>query len=49
MIYLVIGTIISLTGVGLIMKDISLFGVLFLIIGVSIGLKGRNEIDKKRK
>jgi len=47
MIYLIIGTIISLTGVGLIISKISLLGIILLLIGASIGLKGRRDLDKR--
>lgn len=45
--YLIIGTILSLGGVGLIMSKISVPGIVLLLIGVFIGLKGRSEIDRK--
>ncbi len=47
MIYLIIGTIISLAGVGFILLKNSLLGIILLLIGVSIGLKGRRELDKR--
>ena len=47
MIYLIIGAIISLAGVGFILLKFNFLGIIFLLIGVSFGLKGRREIDKK--
>jgi len=49
MIYLVIGTIICLSGIGLMNSEDSLLkmiGMVLLIIGASIIFKGRREIDK---
>jgi len=45
--YLIIGTIISLTGVGFILSKFNFLGIILLLIGISFGLKGRREIDKK--
>ena len=47
MIYLIVGSIISLIGVGFILFKFNLIGIILLLIGVSFGLKGRREIDKK--
>ena len=47
MIYLIVGAIISLTGVGFILFKFNFLGIILLLIGVSFGLKGRREIDKK--
>jgi len=47
MIYLIVGTIISLTAVGFIVFKFNFLGIILLLIGVSVGLKGRREIDKK--
>ena len=48
MIYLIIGSVVALAGVGLIVSKTSLPGIILLIVGAAIGLKGRREIDKKR-
>lgn len=42
---LIIGSVISLVGLGLILMKLNVFGVLVLLIGVAIGIKGRNKID----
>lgn len=47
MIYLIIGTIISFIGVGFILLNIKFLGIILLLIGVSLGLKGRRELDKR--
>ena len=47
MIYLIVGAIISLAGVGFILLKFNFFGIILLLIGVSFGLKGRREIDKR--
>jgi hypothetical protein len=47
MIYLIIGAIISLIGVGFILSKFNFLGIILLLIGVSFGLKGRRKIDKK--
>ena len=47
MIYLIVGAIISLTGVGFILFKFNFIGIILLLIGVSFGLKGRREMDKK--
>ncbi|MBN1226396.1 MAG: hypothetical protein JXA79_05345 [Deltaproteobacteria bacterium] len=36
-----------LTGVCLIISKISLLGIILLLIGASIGLKGRRDLDKR--
>lgn len=46
MVYLIIGTIISLAGIGFIISKIKIIGLILLLIGISVGLKGRREIDK---
>ncbi len=49
MIYLIVGTILTLAGVGLMMnKDslLSLLGIILFLVGISIALKGRRELDK---
>ncbi len=46
MAYLVIGTIIVLAAVGLLMVGHKLIGIILVLIGVFIGLKGRRELDK---
>ena len=48
MLYLILGAIIALGGVGLIMTQKSLPGIILLLIGVFIGLKGHRDIDKNR-
>jgi hypothetical protein len=48
MIYLIIGSVVTLAGVGLIVSKISLPGIILLIVGVAMVRKGRREIDKKR-
>ena len=45
--YLVIGTIVSLIGLGLIANKVNVIGIIILIIGIAIGLKGRDKLDKK--
>jgi len=42
---LILGTVISLIGLGLILIKSNILGVLVLFIGVAIGIKGRNKID----
>jgi len=44
---LIVGTVISLTGLGLILSAFKIIGVLVLIIGVAIGIGGRNKIDSR--
>lgn len=39
--YLVAGVIISIVGVGLLMNNIDLAGVIVLLVGLAIGSKGR--------
>jgi hypothetical protein len=48
MIYSIIGSVVGLAGVGLLISKISLPGIILLVVGAAIGLKGRREIDKKR-
>ena len=43
---LIVGSVISLIGLGLILMKLNDFGVLVLLIGVAIGIKGRNKLDK---
>ena len=43
---LTVGVVISLIGIGLILSKISFWGILALIIGVAVGIKGRNKIDR---
>jgi len=44
---IIIGTIISLIGIGFfIANKYTLVGIILLIIGCSIALKGRRKIDK---
>jgi len=43
---LIFGVIITLTGLGLLLSKINFLGILVLIIGVAIGIKGRNKVDK---
>ena len=48
--YLIIGTILALTGVGLMMQKntlLGLLGIIVFIMGGYLGLKGRRELDKK--
>ena len=45
--YLIIGTLISLTGVGFILFKFNFIGIILLLIGISFGLKGRRDIDKE--
>jgi hypothetical protein len=49
LIYLIIGSIISLAGVGFMLLKISIIGIILLIVGVFVGLKGRKELDKREK
>lgn len=44
--YLMVGTIITLVAVGIMNYYSKLLGIIVLIIGVSIGIKGRNKLDK---
>ena len=44
--YLIVGTIITLTGVGLMVSGFKPFGIVLVLIGAAIGLKGRRELDK---
>jgi hypothetical protein len=49
MVYLIVGTIITLSGIGLMMNKDSLIGFLGIIVflvGGAIGLKGRKTLDK---
>ena len=43
---LILGLVITLIGLGLLLSKLNFVGILFLIIGVAIGIKGRNQIDK---
>jgi len=43
---LLIGTIVGLLGVVLIKTEYDLIGILLIIGGLSLALKGRNELDK---
>ena len=43
---LTIGVVISLVGIGLILVKMNFLGVLALLIGVAIGIKGRDKIDR---
>jgi len=43
---LIIGTILGLFGVALIRTEYDLIGILLIIGGLSLALKGRNELDK---
>ena len=49
MIYLIIGSLISLAGVGFILAKLSIIGIILLIVGVFVGLKGRKELDKREQ
>ena len=49
MIYLILGTIISLIAIGLIIHGLKLFGMLLLLIGAALGIKGRNKLDKGKE
>lgn len=42
---LILGSVISLVGLGFILMKLNVIGVVVLIIGVAIGIKGRNKID----
>ena len=46
--YLITGAIICLIGIGLMQMNQELVGIIVLLIGVSLGLKGRNKLDGKR-
>jgi hypothetical protein len=46
MVYLFVATIISLTGVGLMMSGFTFIGIILVLIGGGIGLKGRRSLDK---
>jgi len=43
--YLIIGTIVGLIGVGLMINGSSLVGLILLLVGLAIGLKGRRSLD----
>ena len=46
MVYLIIGTIIALVGIGLMTVKYKLIGLIIMLIGGSFLLKGRRELDK---
>ena len=43
---LILGAVISLTGLGLLLSKFNVLGVLVLIIGIAIGINGHNKFDK---
>jgi hypothetical protein len=47
MIYLIIGTIIGLIGIGLMKASNTLWGIIIAMIGLAIIFTGRRKIDKK--
>jgi len=47
MIFLIVGMVVGLSGLGLMMSGYRLLGVIVLMIGGGISLKGRNKLDKK--
>ncbi len=47
--YLIFGAIVSLIGVWLLMTGLSLPGIIILLVGISFGVKGRNEMDRHKK
>jgi hypothetical protein len=49
MIYLIIGIICVLFGMWLIHASYNFIGIISIMIGISLGLKGRQQIDKNRK
>ena len=46
MVYLFVGTIVCLTGLGLMLNGFSFIGIIIVLIGGAIGLKGRRRLDK---
>lgn len=46
--YLIIGAILSLAGVWVIANKNILVGIIVLLLGAAIGLKGRQNIDKNK-
>lgn len=46
MAYLVFGTIIGLAGVGLMMSQFGLLGIIVTMVGAAVALKGRRTLDK---
>ena len=48
--YLIAGTIVILTGTFLMTRDVTIvkfIGMIVFIIGAFLGIKGRNELDKR--
>jgi len=48
MVYLIVGTIVCLSGVGLLMNGLDLPGIILLLVGAAFGMKGRWKIDKNK-
>jgi len=46
MTYLVFGTVIGLAGVGLMMSQFGLLGIIVTMVGAAVALKGRRMLDK---
>jgi len=46
--YLIMGAIIALSGIGLIQIDYNLIGIIVMIAGLAIGLKGCRELDESK-
>jgi hypothetical protein len=46
MVYLIVGAIIALSGIGLMMNEFRLIGIIIALLGAAIGFKGRRELDK---
>ena len=44
--YLILGTVLALAGIGMISTKHIIWGALLLIVGVVLGVKGRQKTDK---
>ena len=49
MVYLYVGVVIALIGIGLSMNGFIFSGQIVVLIGAAIGFKGRRMLDKFRK
>jgi hypothetical protein len=49
MVYLFVGTIICLTGVGLMLNGFRMIAIIVVLIGGAILLTGRRKLDKLQK
>ena len=46
MVYLILGMIISLTAICLMTRGLKLFGVILLLVGAALIIRGRKKFDK---